>query len=68
MVYPSGIRRPEGQELRSEQVAEGLHVITNAYEGVYEYFEGIPITTIAPSASSSEQGEQTASEDYVAER
>jgi hypothetical protein len=43
VVYPSGIRLPQGQGLKVEQVEKGLFSVENAYEGEYEYFEDRPI-------------------------
>ena len=39
MVNPSGMRLPQGQKLKVEQVDDGLFSVENAYEGEYEYFD-----------------------------
>lgn len=37
-IYPSLYRLPEGEELKIENVGNGLYAITNAYSGDYDYF------------------------------
>jgi hypothetical protein len=43
MVNPSGIRLPDGENLKVEVVNPGIYSIENAYEGQFEYFDDRPI-------------------------
>ncbi len=43
MVNPSGIRLPDGENLKVEVVIPGIYSIENAYEGQFEYFDDRPI-------------------------
>jgi hypothetical protein len=44
-MNPSGIKRPEDEELQVVEVEKGtgLYISDNAYAGVYEYFSDRPI-------------------------
>jgi hypothetical protein len=44
MIHPSGIRQDKDRELKIVNVEQGLYTVENAYEGVYEYFKGRPVT------------------------
>ena len=43
MFNPSGTKLPPGSHFELEAVDKGLYAVTNAYGGVFEYFEGKPI-------------------------
>jgi len=43
MEYPSGMRLPSGQKFEVVRIDKGLYCVTNAYAGLYEYFEDRPI-------------------------
>jgi len=42
MLEPSSIQNSESSKLEVTQVRQGLYIIENAYEGVYEYFKDYP--------------------------
>lgn len=43
MFNPSGTTLQPGDEFQIKTVEKGLYTVTNAYGGLYEYFEGRPI-------------------------
>ena len=51
MLFPSGIRPIGDQKVETTRVSDGLYVGTNAYDGVYEYFEGRPVDEVSAEAS-----------------
>ncbi len=66
MVNPSGIRLPDGENLRVEVVNPGIYSIENAYEGQFEYFDDRPIDvstqiseTAAPASVLSESAAES---------
>lgn len=46
-AFDGGTKLPEGKEYIIEEVEPGLYVVTNAYEGYWEFFPGRPICYIA---------------------
>jgi hypothetical protein len=44
MIFPSGIKLPDGQSYRILETCNGSFTVENAYEGTYEFFEGRPIS------------------------
>lgn len=40
MFYPSGFKLPKDRNYEVENLGGGAYIVTNAYEGQYEYFEG----------------------------
>ena len=66
MVNPSGIRLPDGENLKVEVVNPGIYSIENAYEGQFEYFDDRPIDvstqiseTAAPASVLSESAPES---------
>jgi len=66
MVNPSGIRLPNGENLKVEVVNPGIYSIENAYEGQFEYFDDRPIDvstqiseTAAPASVLSESAPES---------
>jgi hypothetical protein len=43
MISQSGIKLPEGTELKIRDTGDGMYVIENGYDGSFEYFDGRPI-------------------------
>lgn len=42
-LTPNSIKQAPGVRLKLEKTVDGLYVVSNAYEGHYEYFKGKPI-------------------------
>ena len=42
-LTPNSIVRDKSKPLEIKEVAPGMYVVTNAYEGHYEYFKGRPL-------------------------
>jgi hypothetical protein len=51
MFRPSGIKLPVGSTYTLGKVSEGVYIVTNAYEGRYEYFDDQPISDDGQVAS-----------------
>lgn len=46
MIYPSSIRKDEGQSFEVNPIDTGLYSVENAYQGRYEYFRGRPLSSV----------------------
>lgn len=61
VLLPSNFQPPKDEGFHIEQVERGLFVVSNAYDGQYEYFENRPIPVDTDDRPSERAIEQRAS-------